>query len=114
MAGIAVSIATPQGARFLASSSAREAALKAESVIATIAWTSLPVSVSVECANPDMADRLMNYLADVQMERLLAEVAWAYPGHASNPTGSVKEALSPTSASEVFATPTMRRWVSAR
>ena len=75
MASIAIMIDTPQGARLLAASSAREAALKAESVIATVARTSLPVPVSVECTNPNMADRLMNYLADVQMERLLAEAA---------------------------------------
>ena len=75
MASIAILIDTPQGVRLLAASSAREAALKAESVIATIAQTALPVTVAVECANPDMADRLMNYLADVQMERLLAEAA---------------------------------------
>ena len=75
MASIAILIDTPQGARLLAASSAREAALKAESVIATIAQIALPVSVSVQCANPNMADRLMVYLADVQMERLLAEPA---------------------------------------
>ncbi|WP_267428191.1 hypothetical protein [Methylobacterium sp. GC_Met_2] len=75
MASIAILIDTPHGARLLAASSAREAALKAESVIATVAPTFLPVPISVECTSPDMADRLMNYLADVQMERLLAEVA---------------------------------------
>jgi hypothetical protein len=75
MASIAILIDTPQGPRLVAASSAREAALKAESVIATVARTCLPVAVSVECANPDMADRLMSYLADVQMERMLAEVA---------------------------------------
>jgi hypothetical protein len=75
MASFAILIAAPQGARLLAASSAREAALKAESVIATIARADLPVMVSVECTNSEMADRLMNYLADVQMERLLAEAA---------------------------------------
>lgn len=75
MASIAILIDTPQGARLLAAYSAREAALKAESVIATVARADLPVAVSVECANSDMADRLMNYLADVQMERVLAEAA---------------------------------------
>ena len=75
MASIAILIDTPQGARLLAAYSAREAALKAESVIATIARACLPVPVSVECTSPDMADCLMNYLADVQMERLLAEAA---------------------------------------
>lgn len=73
MASIAILIDTPQGARLLAASSAREAALKAESVITTIARTALPVLVSVECASPDMAERLLNYLADVQMELVLAE-----------------------------------------
>ena len=75
MASIAILIDTPQGAWLLAASSAREAALKAESVIATVARIALSMSISVECTNPDMADRLMNYLADVQMERLLAEAA---------------------------------------
>ena len=75
MTSIAILIDTPQGARLLGASSAREAALKAESVIATVGRTSLPVPISVECTNHDMADRLMNYLADVQMERLLAEAA---------------------------------------
>ena len=75
MAGIAILIDTPQNARLLAASSAREAALKAESVIASIARADLLVTISVECTSPDMADRLMNYLADVQMERLLAEAA---------------------------------------
>lgn len=75
MTCIAILLETPQGVRFLVAATPREAALKAESVIATIARTCLPVAVSIECANPDMADRLMNYLADVQMERVLEETA---------------------------------------
>lgn len=75
MTSIAILIGTPQGARLLAAYSAREAALMAESVIATVARSDLPVAVSVECGSSDMADQLMNYLADVQMERVLAEAA---------------------------------------
>jgi hypothetical protein len=73
MASIAILIETPQGARLVAASSAREAALKAESVIAAVPRADLPIPVSVECASPGMADRLMNYLADVQLELMLSE-----------------------------------------
>ena len=73
MANIAIQIDTPQGTRLLAASSVREAALMAESVLATVAQTDLPVPVAVGCIDTDAADRLLNYLADVQMERVLAQ-----------------------------------------
>ncbi|MCJ2087148.1 hypothetical protein MKK88_14305 [Methylobacterium sp. E-005] len=73
MANIAIQIDTPQGTRLLAASSIREAALMAESVLTTVAQTDLPVPVAVACTDTDSADRLLNYLADVQMERMLAE-----------------------------------------
>ena len=71
MTRIAILIETPQGLRFLVAGTAREAALKAESVIVAVAQAELPVPVWVAGASPDMAGRLMNYLADVQMERVL-------------------------------------------
>ena len=75
MASIAILIDTPQCIRLIAASLPREAALVAESVIATVSRADLPIPVTVECANRDLADRLLNYLADVQMERVLAEAA---------------------------------------
>ena len=44
MTCIAILLETPQGVRFLVAATPREAALKAESVIATIARTCLPVA----------------------------------------------------------------------
>jgi hypothetical protein len=73
MASIAILIETPQGARLVAASSAREAALMAESVIAAVPRADLPVPVTVDCASPGMADRLVNYMADVQLELMLSE-----------------------------------------
>ncbi|XYD12697.1 hypothetical protein R1A27_34735 (plasmid) [Methylobacterium sp. NMS12] len=75
MTSIAILIETHQGSRILAADTPREAALKAGSVIATVARTELPVPVWVAGAGFDMADRLMNYLADVQMERVLVDEA---------------------------------------
>ncbi|MHC2106955.1 MULTISPECIES: hypothetical protein [unclassified Methylobacterium] len=71
MTCIALLIEAPQGVRFLVAATPREAALKAESVIAAIPQTQLPVPAWVAGASSGTADRLMNYLADVQMERLL-------------------------------------------
>lgn len=73
MTNIAIQIDTPQGTRLLAAFSAREATLMAESVLAMVAQADLPISVAIACTDTDLADRLLNYLADVQMERVLAE-----------------------------------------
>ena len=73
MTNIAIQIDTPQGTRLLAASSAREAALMAESVLAMVAQADLPVPVAVACTDTNLANRLLNYLADVQMESVLAE-----------------------------------------
>ena len=73
MTSIAILIETPEGVRFLVAGTPREAALKAESVIAAVAQTALPVPVWVAGASSSVADRLMSYLADVQMERVLEE-----------------------------------------
>ena len=75
MTSIAILIETRQGARFLVAGTPREAALKAESVIATVGQTELPVPIWVAGASSAVADRLMSYLADVQMERVLEEAA---------------------------------------
>ncbi|MCJ2124090.1 hypothetical protein [Methylobacterium sp. J-077] len=75
MTSIAILIETQQGVRFLVAATPREAALKAESVIAAVAQAELPVPVWVAGATSDMAGRLMNYLADVQMERVLEKAA---------------------------------------
>ena len=75
MASIAILIGTPEGPRLLAASLEREAALMAESVIAGFARTTLPVPVWVQCANADVTERLMRYLADLQVELVSAEDA---------------------------------------
>lgn len=71
MTCIAILLETPQGIRFLVAATPREAALKAESVIATIPQTQLPVPAWIAGASSGTTDHLMNYLADVQMERVL-------------------------------------------
>ena len=75
MTCIAILLETPQGVRFLVAATSREAALKAESVIATIPQAQLPVPAWVAGASSGTADRLMSYLDDVQMERVLEEAA---------------------------------------
>ena len=73
MTSIAILIETRQGVRFLVAGTPREAALKAESVIAAVAQTELPVPVWVAGTSSAVTNRLMTYLADVQMERVLEE-----------------------------------------
>ena len=73
MASIIILIGTPEGLRHLTASSEREAALKAGSVFAALARTTLPVSV--RCSDPAISCRLMSYLADVQVELLSTESA---------------------------------------
>ena len=75
MASVIILIGTPEGLRHLTASSEREAALKAESVIAALARTALPAPISVRCSDTAISRRLMSYLADVQIELLSTEAA---------------------------------------
>ena len=65
MTCIAILLETPQWVRFIVAAAPRQAALKAESVIATIPQAQLPVPAWVAGASSGTADRLMSYLADV-------------------------------------------------
>jgi hypothetical protein len=73
MASIIILIGTPDGLRHVAAFSEREAALKAESVIAALARTALPAPVSVQCSDFRLIGRLVRYLADLQMEFMSEE-----------------------------------------
>ena len=68
MASIAIMIGTPQGSRTLGYSSEREAADAAEMILRRIPITALPAPIWVQCDDVAVANRLADYLAEVQAE----------------------------------------------
>ncbi|WP_375456261.1 hypothetical protein [uncultured Methylobacterium sp.] len=68
MATIAILVGTPAGARLLAASSEREAALAAERLICRLERSALPAPIWVQCADADLAGRLTAYLRDLQAD----------------------------------------------
>ncbi|WP_336491747.1 hypothetical protein [Methylobacterium nigriterrae] len=68
MADIAIMIGTPQGARLLAFSDERDAAIMAETVLRRLPATALPAPVWVQCADPAVTRRLADYLVEVQAD----------------------------------------------
>ena len=70
MAAIAILIGTRAGARLLAATSEREAALSAEAFLRRLPIRALPAPLWVQCADPAVTERLNAYLADVQAERV--------------------------------------------
>lgn len=68
MATIAILIGTSAGARLMAASSERDAAIMVERVMLQMDRTALPVPLWVQCGDAAIAARLTDYLADLQDE----------------------------------------------
>ncbi|AWN43772.1 hypothetical protein DK389_28730 [Methylobacterium durans] len=70
MVTISVMIATPGGARILAHSLEREAALAGESILRNLELCALPTALWIQCADLAVALRLSGYLNGVQEEMI--------------------------------------------
>ncbi|AWN40579.1 hypothetical protein DK389_08585 [Methylobacterium durans] len=70
MVTISVMIATPSGARVLAHSQEREAALSGESILRNLERVALPTAIWIQCADLAIALRLTGYLNGVQEEMI--------------------------------------------
>ncbi|AYO81924.1 MULTISPECIES: hypothetical protein [Methylobacterium] len=70
MATIAILIGTQAGARLLAATSEREAALSAEAFLQRLPVRALPAPLWVQCADPGVTGRLTGYLSELQAERV--------------------------------------------
>ena len=68
MASIAIMIGTPEGSRTLGYSSESEAAEAAEMILRRIPITALPAPIWIQCDDVAVANRLADYLAEVQAE----------------------------------------------
>ena len=70
MATIAILIGTQAGARLLAATSEREAALSAEAFLQRLPVRALPAPIWDQCADPGVTGRLTGYLSELQAERV--------------------------------------------
>ena len=68
MASIAIMIGTPQGSRVLAFPDESEAGDAAEMILRRIPITALPAPIWIQCDDVAVANRLADYLAEVQAE----------------------------------------------
>lgn len=68
MASIAILIGTPTGTRLMAASCERDGALMAEKLLLLLPRTALPAPLWVQCADPQIARRLTEYLGELQTE----------------------------------------------
>jgi hypothetical protein len=68
MASIAIMISTPQGARLLAFSSERKAAIASETILRRLPRDALPAPIWVSSGDRSVTQRLTGYLEDVQAE----------------------------------------------
>lgn len=75
MTKITVLILAPATSRLLASTCEREIALKAESVLDSIAMSALPVPVWIHCTDAAIRGRLADYLSGLQDELALGAPA---------------------------------------
>lgn len=68
MAVITITMELPTGRRVLTANSERSAASFAEAVTYSIPRETLPVRLSVSCADPCIRNRLTRYLLELQVE----------------------------------------------